>query len=59
MYLIYDARDVSQFSQAARALPSQVLSVAKDVDSIASPSSLFQCLNTLTVRVFYFIDNFI
>lgn len=53
--LIYDARDVSKFSQVARALPSQVLSVAKDVDSTASLSSSFQCLKTLTV---HFTDNF-
>lgn len=59
LYLVYNARHVSKFSQVARAWPSQVLSVGKDVDSTASPSSLFQCLNTCTMRVFHFIDNFI
>lgn len=47
LYLIYYARDVSKFSQVARTLPRQVLSVAKDVDSTASLSSLFQWLNKL------------
>jgi len=34
-----------------RALPRQVLRIAKDGDSTASLSSLFQCLTTLTVRI--------
>lgn len=58
-YLIYDARNVSKFSQVARALSSQVLSVAKDVDSTATLSSLFQCLYKLLQWMFHFINNYI